>query len=112
MDREQPREEKKFEMINSSHHTLTTVTEELGFSDTLGALNRDNNLNVPTSFVRNPEFSSTSKTAEQMATLQQMRSAVSSSADQATSQDAFNPFKSDGEIRVKSPAASNHSKED
>ena len=31
VDREQPREEKKFEMINSSHHTLTTVNEELGF---------------------------------------------------------------------------------
>ena len=75
VDREQPREEQKFEMINSSHHTLTTVQEEPGFMDTLGALNRDNNLlssqqNAPTSFARNPEFSSTSKTAEQMATLQ------------------------------------------
>ena len=75
VDREQPREEQKFEMINSSHHTLTTVQEEPGFMDTLGALNRDNNLlssqqNAPTGFARNPEFSSTSKTAEQMATLQ------------------------------------------
>ena len=74
--------------------------------------------NVPTSFARNPEFSSTAKTAEQMATLQQMRQAVSSSADQggnnSAGQDAFNPFKSDGgDIRgEKSPPASPLSKED
>ena len=41
VDREQPREEKKFEMINTSK-TLTTVNEnQSDFNDTLHALNRD-----------------------------------------------------------------------
>ena len=47
VDRERPREEKKFDMINSSNpsNTLTTVNEQNSdFNDTLGALNRDNAL--------------------------------------------------------------------
>ena len=41
VDRELPREEKKFEMINTSK-TLTTVNEnQSDFNDTLHALNRD-----------------------------------------------------------------------
>ena len=43
VDREMPREEKKFDMINSSH-TLTTVNENPSdFNDTLHALNSNNN---------------------------------------------------------------------
>lgn len=42
VDREQPREEKKFDAINESQ-TLTTINEQQSdFNDTLGALNRDN----------------------------------------------------------------------
>ena len=49
VDREQPREEKKFEAINQSLNTLTTVNENdqnSDFNDTLGALNKEvyNNL--------------------------------------------------------------------
>jgi len=60
-DRERPREEKKFDMINSSNpsNTLTTVNEQISdFNDTLGALNRDNAVST---FKRIPEFSATSK---------------------------------------------------
>lgn len=57
-------------MINSSqitldNKTLTTVNEQQSdFNDTLGALNRDNNLasfNPPTSFERIVELGATAK---------------------------------------------------
>lgn len=81
VDREQPREEKKFEMINSSqitldNKTLTTVNEQQSdFNDTLGALNSDNNLasfNPPTSFARLAELGATAKREDQRATMTSM----------------------------------------
>lgn len=60
VDREQPREEQKFDMINSTN-TLTTVNENQSdyLNDTLGALNRDNNL--MSGFQRMPEMTMTAK---------------------------------------------------
>ena len=61
VDREQPREEKKFDMINSSR-TLTTVNEhQSDFNDTLGALNRDNAIST---FARVAELGATAKRDE------------------------------------------------
>ena len=58
VDRELPREEKKFEMINTSK-TLTTVNEnQSDFNDTLHALNRDP---VISSFQRVAELGQTAK---------------------------------------------------
>ena len=64
VDREQPREEKKFQAINSSEpsHTLTTVNEQQSdFNDTIGALNRDN---ITQAFSRVPELGATAKRDE------------------------------------------------
>ena len=49
-----------------------------------------------------------------MATLAQMRQAMSNSADPSANDkgENFNPFKSDGEMRDKSSPASQHSKEE
>ena len=64
VDREQPREETKFDMINSSQ-TLTTVHEQQeDFNDTLGALNRDN---AVSSFQRVAELGATAKRDAQVA---------------------------------------------
>ena len=69
VDREQPREETKFDMINSSQ-TLTTVHEQQeDFNDTLGALNRDN---AVTSFQRVAELGATAKRDDQVAHLSTM----------------------------------------
>ena len=71
VDREQPREEVKFEAINPSlSHTLTTVNEQQSdFNGTLAALNRDM---AVSSFQRVPELSTTAKRDEQVATLTNM----------------------------------------
>ena len=78
IDREQPREEKKFDMINTSH-TLTTVNEnQSDFNDTLGALNKDNNLAAQvSSFARVAELGFTAKRDDQVATMTaEMRQAL------------------------------------
>ena len=67
VDREQPREEKKFDMINSSlnSHTLTTVNEQQSdFNDTIGALNRDNE-----AYRRVHELTQTAKRDDQVQTM-------------------------------------------
>ena len=66
VDRELPREEKKFDMINTSK-TLTTVNENASdFNDTLHALNRDP---IISSFQRVAELGQTAKRDEQVATM-------------------------------------------
>ena len=62
VDREQPREEKKFEAINSSQKSLTTVNEQNSdFNDTMGAVNFLNQDNNSQAFQRVAELTATQK---------------------------------------------------
>jgi len=104
VDREQPREEKKFDAINSSH-TLTTVNEQQSdFNDTLGALNRDMNIS---SFQRVAELSATAKRDEQVATMTSEMRQQKRHSGAGHRPDVFNPFSSSldemDEDRLKSP---------
>ena len=108
VDRELPREEKKFEMINTSK-TLTTVNEnQSDFNDTLHALNRDP---VISSFQRVAELGQTAKRDEQVATLSnemrraanqpdsEVEAAMRSSYKAPTNADCvFNPFSSNAAL--------------